>query len=172
MTEKEAKFRQRYVFGCSKSGEIVWQSNQESGQCEKKYPWDFSENRSSQNELRGAWMVASVGDPQTATVDADIEGSGQPAVSEIRFEKVPEAVQTFVSVSQKVGFVKGSIRLSRTEMLVLTMVAAGMSNKTVAEELGVCSNTIRHHLCQCRKKLDAENLVQLGMRARDYGLVD
>jgi two-component system nitrate/nitrite response regulator NarL len=50
---------------------------------------------------------------------------------------------------------RSSARLSAREREVLTLVAAGISNKGIARELRVSPNTVKFHIAAILEKLDA-----------------
>jgi two-component system, NarL family, nitrate/nitrite response regulator NarL len=50
---------------------------------------------------------------------------------------------------------QGSGRLTSREREVLTLVAAGISNKGIARELQVSPNTVKFHIAAILEKLDA-----------------
>lgn len=60
--------------------------------------------------------------------------------------------------------------LSPREQEVLTLVAAGRTNKAIAEALFVSPNTIKTHVASLLHKLDADTRVQLAAIATTHGL--
>ena len=61
--------------------------------------------------------------------------------------------------------------LSSRELLVLTQVARGLSNKQIGSKLGISDKTVRNHLSRIFKKLDAGNRTQAVMNAMKGGLL-
>jgi LuxR family transcriptional regulator, maltose regulon positive regulatory protein len=61
--------------------------------------------------------------------------------------------------------------LSEREFQVLGLLAAGKSNKAIAEELVVTLDTVKRHVTHVLDKLGATNRTQAVTRARDLGLV-
>lgn len=61
--------------------------------------------------------------------------------------------------------------LSGRELLVLTQVARGLSNKQIGSKLGISDKTVRNHLSRIFKKLDAGNRTQAVMNAMKGGLL-
>ena len=55
--------------------------------------------------------------------------------------------------------INGSL-LTKQEMLILEMVSKGNSNKQIAEELFISTLTIKTHLRNIYKKLEAKNKIQ------------
>ncbi len=64
----------------------------------------------------------------------------------------------------------GALDLSRRELHVLTQVAGGLSNKQIARKLGISHKTVRNHLSQVFRKLDASNRTEAVMNAVRAGL--
>lgn len=65
----------------------------------------------------------------------------------------------------------GAHALSSREILVLTQVARGMSNKQIGSKLGISDKTVRNHLSRIFRKLDAGNRTQAVMNAMKGGLL-
>ena len=61
--------------------------------------------------------------------------------------------------------------LSKRELEVLTLMAAGMSNQQIAEKLFVSLNTIKTHLSNVFLKLDVQRRTQAVEKARRLSLV-
>ena len=61
--------------------------------------------------------------------------------------------------------------LSAHELKVLRLVAAGMSNREVAEELYLSVNTVKWHLKHIYEKLDVHSRVAAVARAQEIGLL-
>jgi DNA-binding NarL/FixJ family response regulator len=61
--------------------------------------------------------------------------------------------------------------LSTREVLVLTHVARGLSNKQIGSKLGISDKTVRNHLSRIFRKLDAGNRTQAVMNAMKGGLL-
>jgi len=61
--------------------------------------------------------------------------------------------------------------ISAREREVLALVAAGLSNREIAEQLIVAPNTVKAHVRHLGTKLGASSRTQLLARARDLGLL-
>jgi LuxR family maltose regulon positive regulatory protein len=61
--------------------------------------------------------------------------------------------------------------LSERELEVLTLIAAGMSNKEIAGRLFVSVTTVKTHINNLYRKLDARSRIQAVARARELGLI-
>lgn len=62
--------------------------------------------------------------------------------------------------------------LTRREREVLTLVAAGYTNKDIARHCAVSEETVKHHLTRMFDKAGVANRVELAMFATERGLVD
>lgn len=63
-----------------------------------------------------------------------------------------------------------STRLSSRELEIVGLVARGMSNKAIGEELGLSDNTVRNHLRSILEKLGLDNRVQVATFALKHGI--
>jgi LuxR family maltose regulon positive regulatory protein len=61
--------------------------------------------------------------------------------------------------------------LSEREMEVLALIAAGKSNRQIAKDLFVAQSTVKTHVNNIHRKLDARNRIQAVARARELGLL-
>jgi DNA-binding NarL/FixJ family response regulator len=64
---------------------------------------------------------------------------------------------------------QGSGRLTAREREVLTLVAAGISNKGIARELAVSPNTVKFHVAAILEKLDAASRAEAVVAALRRG---
>lgn len=64
-----------------------------------------------------------------------------------------------------------SVRLTRRELEVLTLVIEGKSSKDVADSLFVSKRTVDFHLANIYDKLQVSNRVQAFRRATRLGLI-
>jgi LuxR family maltose regulon positive regulatory protein len=61
--------------------------------------------------------------------------------------------------------------LTEREMDVLCLLARGLSNKAIAEQLVVAPSTVKQHLKNVYAKLDVHSRTQAVARAREQGLL-
>jgi LuxR family maltose regulon positive regulatory protein len=61
--------------------------------------------------------------------------------------------------------------LSEREREVLSLVAAGWSNREIAKELFVAQSTVKTHVNNLYRKLDTHNRTQALARARELNLI-
>jgi LuxR family transcriptional regulator, maltose regulon positive regulatory protein len=61
--------------------------------------------------------------------------------------------------------------LSQRELEVLQLLATGRSNREIATELYVATGTIKAHLNNIFRKLEARSRLEAVTRARDLGLL-
>jgi NarL family two-component system response regulator LiaR len=87
--------------------------------------------------------------------------TGKPALA-------PEA--TVALIHAKTGSNKPGGDLSQREREVLALIAQGLSNDEIAEQLVISPATARHHVSACIQKLDAANRTEAAALAIKYGL--
>jgi DNA-binding CsgD family transcriptional regulator len=61
--------------------------------------------------------------------------------------------------------VSDAVRLSKREREALAHLAQGLSNREIAENLGISINTVNKHVQQIFTKLNVHNRVQAARRA-------
>jgi DNA-binding NarL/FixJ family response regulator len=64
-----------------------------------------------------------------------------------------------------------SLGITRREEQVLALLAAGRSNKEIAQELGVSPNTIKTQIASLYQKLDVQRRTQAIQKARELALI-
>jgi DNA-binding NarL/FixJ family response regulator len=64
-----------------------------------------------------------------------------------------------------------SLGLSERELEVLSLIAAGQSNKEIARRLEVSPNTVKTHVANLFTKLGAQRRTDAVARARELGLI-
>jgi len=63
------------------------------------------------------------------------------------------------------------LRISDRELEVLELLAAGRSNKEIAQRLEVSPNTVKTHVARLFEKLGARRRTQAILRARELGMI-
>lgn len=134
----------------------------------------------------GRWMVVTsdalpsglvlqfLGDGATAAIDL--------AASADEFTHALEALEgnhpAYVSLAllqaisrSRVVQSQAPARLTRRELEIVALVAAGHSNREIAESLFISSNTVRSHLHVLAVKLEARSRTKIVARARALGLL-
>jgi LuxR family maltose regulon positive regulatory protein len=61
--------------------------------------------------------------------------------------------------------------LSEREREILQLMASGLSNREIAEQLYLAVGTVKAHLHHIYGKLDAQGRTQAVARGREYGLL-
>ncbi len=80
-----------------------------------------------------------------------------PAPAETGFQKNTAAINAF--------------GITRSEYVVLELLATGHSNKGIARALGVAPNTVKSHLSSLFSKLKVQRRTQAVAQARSFGLI-
>ena len=62
--------------------------------------------------------------------------------------------------------------LSGRERAVLGLLARGLSNKEIAEQLFLAEGTVKNHVSTILQKIDARDRTQAALKARELGLLD
>jgi two-component system, NarL family, response regulator LiaR len=88
--------------------------------------------------------------------------AGQPVLA-------PEVMKALIRI--QTGPVKLGADLSQREQEVLALMAEGLSNEEIAEQLVISPATARHHVSACIQKLGASNRAQASAMAVKLGLV-
>jgi two-component system, NarL family, response regulator LiaR len=81
----------------------------------------------------------------------------------------PEAAEALVRI--KTGPLKPGRDLSPRELDVLALLAEGLNNEEIAEQLVISPSTARHHVSACIRKLGAANRTHAASLAVKYDLV-
>lgn len=66
---------------------------------------------------------------------------------------------------------RAALGISGREFEVLTLLAAGRSNKEIAHKLEVSPNTVKTHVARLFEKLEAARRTEAILRARELGLI-
>jgi RNA polymerase sigma factor (sigma-70 family) len=81
-------------------------------------------------------------------------------------------VVEFARLSEKKGQVDQDLEsLSEREREVLRLVAAGASNKEIAEKLFIAAGTVKNHITNILSKLGVRDRTQAALKGRDLDLV-
>ena len=64
-----------------------------------------------------------------------------------------------------------SLRISERELEVLGRLAAGQSNKQIAQDLGISPNTIKTHVANLFEKLEVGRRTEAIRKGRELGLI-
>lgn len=64
-----------------------------------------------------------------------------------------------------------TLRISERELEVLALLAAGQSNKQIAQKLQVSPNTVKTHVANLFEKLEVKRRTEAIFRAREFGLL-
>lgn len=67
---------------------------------------------------------------------------------------------------------RGFKELTGREIEVLTLIARGMKNPAIAEELGISRSTVQNHRAQVRDKLNLKSQTDYIKYAMAFGLID
>jgi DNA-binding NarL/FixJ family response regulator len=62
--------------------------------------------------------------------------------------------------------------LSGRERAVLGLLARGLSNKEIAEQLFLAEGTVKNHVSTILQKIDARDRTQAALKARELGLLE
>ena len=71
----------------------------------------------------------------------------------------------------KIGWGHIAEPLTKREIEVLELIAAGFPNRAIAQKLAISLYTVKNHLKHIYQKLDVDNRARASMRARDIGLL-
>ncbi|MBL8538079.1 MAG: response regulator transcription factor [Hyphomonadaceae bacterium] len=66
---------------------------------------------------------------------------------------------------------RAALGITEREAEVLSLLAAGRSNKEIAQALAVSPNTIKTHVARLFEKLEASRRTEAILRARELGLI-
>ena len=74
--------------------------------------------------------------------------------------------------TQPEAAINENFNLTKREKQILQKAVAGLSNKEIAEELGISKRTTEVHRFNLMKKLNVKNILDLSNKARKFGLLD
>ncbi len=76
-----------------------------------------------------------------------------------------------VLVRRQDGPAEGTGSLSRRELEVLTLVAQGLNNRSIAEQLFISENTVKNHIRNIHEKLQVHSRMEAVVRAVREGVL-
>jgi ATP/maltotriose-dependent transcriptional regulator MalT len=130
--------------------------------------------------VRWAWAVSLLGDPVQAiailapAVERGDRGGFVRGYRVPGFDTTPllaAARQRSIGPVGEAPPVPASLSLTPREHEVLQLVARGRSNQQIAHELFISANTVRNHLVNICRRLDAASRMEAVAKARDLGLI-
>jgi len=74
-------------------------------------------------------------------------------------------------IAQRLVVAMGRESLSQRELEVLTLVAKGLTNKEIAQQLFISDKTVRNHVTSCLEKLHANDRTEAATTAIGRGLI-
>lgn len=83
----------------------------------------------------------------------------------------PQTSASPVPVTPRMSHTRQSLGISEREFEVLELLAAGQSNKEIANQLQVSPNTVKTHVAKLFEKLDARRRTEAILRARELGMI-
>ena len=95
------------------------------------------------------------------------EGRGPQETIQALLDASPGSTTSDLSASTPQPLIEP---LTEREQEVLSLVAAGLSNRAIAQELIVAVGTVKTHVNRIMGKLDADNRTQAVARARELGI--
>jgi DNA-binding NarL/FixJ family response regulator len=116
------------------------------------------------------YLLKDVSGAELAAAIRDVAGGGaalQPSVA----RKVMDA---FARLAQPAPAPNKHLvePLSGREQAVLRLLARGMSNKEIADQLFLAEGTVKNHVSAILQKIDARDRTQAALKARELGLLE
>jgi LuxR family transcriptional regulator, maltose regulon positive regulatory protein len=115
---------------------------------------------------------ALMGDLLSEVLDAQQRGRRDPATPSVPIRYLAKLL---AALAQEDAAPAAEVRLpeplSERELQVLALVAASMSNKEIAGRLFVSVTTVKTHINNLYRKLDARSRIQAVARAREMGIL-
>ena len=79
-------------------------------------------------------------------------------------EKNPEKVQVLAGELARLLMVQGALRKPNdTQLRIIELVAAGLTNREIAKHLGISNNVVRNYLSNIYDKIGVNNRLQLAL---------
>jgi len=114
-------------------------------------------------------LVLSAYADRSMVTEAIDSGAVGYADKDITPEEMVQRILSASSTSQRNR--PGPVDLSEREVHVLKQVASGLSNKQIANRLGISEKTVRNHLSRVFNKLRAANRTEAVLNAMRVGLL-
>ena len=109
------------------------------------------------------------GEPVEKTIEAIRKGSqGEPEFS----PKIAQRVLEFFATPPATAAARSFPELTLREQDVLTLMARGLTNYAIAQELSLSPKTVRNYVSNIFSKLQVANRIEAIIRAQREGLVD
>ncbi|MFN2544819.1 MAG: response regulator [Actinomycetota bacterium] len=137
-------------------------------------------------------LMLTMSDEEADLYEAIKAGASGYLLKEISIEEVPDAIRSvwsgqsrispsmaskllteFAAMSQRAGDPKaGGAQLTAREMQVLRLVAQGLNNKDIAEQLFISENTVKNHIRNILDKLHLHSRMEAVVYAVKEKLLD
>jgi ATP/maltotriose-dependent transcriptional regulator MalT len=79
--------------------------------------------------------------------------------------------QPGIEKAGRTGVGESTVSLTNREMEILTLIAMGLTNKKIADQLVISENTLRTHVRNLYRKLDVNNRTQAMKAGQELGLL-
>ena len=112
----------------------------------------------------GLWLGRKLAGERVVRQEVRVE---VPVPHEVRVEVPVARTEPFVRDTAKVA----ELGLTPRELDILEVMAAGLSNREIAERLFVSENTVKTHAARLFSKLDAKRRTQAVQLAKEAGLI-
>ena len=128
-----------------------------------------------------AMIVTSANPHDEKVFDWLVAGAAGYILRDVDQEQLEDAVRTVleggsllpnIATSRLVGRLSGIDDLTRRELDVLAEIATGATNRVIAERLYIGSGTVKFHVANLLRKLEAANRTEAVARARERGLLN
>jgi two-component system, NarL family, response regulator LiaR len=106
----------------------------------------------------GIWLGLKLTRPRETVVVREVH---------VQVEVPASSADTFVPNTAR----QEQLRITRREMEILQLIAAGLSNREIAERLYVSENTVKTHSGHVFDKLNAKRRTQAVQLAKEAGLI-
>lgn len=87
-------------------------------------------------------------------------------------EITARVVKEFTRISKpKPTFEPNNIKLTNRELEIVKLIAEGISNKEIAEQLVIAEGTVKNHISKILEKLQVNDRLQAILKARTLGII-